>query len=122
MRNRFELWRRTKRGRDRIPERLWAAAAKLCRTQSVNRVARCLRLNYASLQERLGRGDVRRQRPRRNEKTGTPGFVEWAVPLPSPEYVLELDGGGAPNVRVRVRGAAIRDVAALARLLRKVEP
>jgi hypothetical protein len=49
---RFEGWRAQKRGRERIPRSLWSAAAKLCTSHSVHRVARWLRLNSEALRDR----------------------------------------------------------------------
>ena len=120
VRERFESWRRTKLGRERIPERLWTAAVRLCAQHRVHRVARWLRLNDSALRARVqsaGRGLGAK-------KGAAPAFVEWVstAPLTSPpvagaEYVLELQDGA--DLRIRVRGAGIHDVAALARLLRE---
>ena len=46
VRRRFELWRGTRRGRGRIPERLWTSAVKLAATYGLCRTARTLRLDY----------------------------------------------------------------------------
>jgi hypothetical protein len=55
----------------------------------------------------------------------TPKFVEWVSTAPvSPwpvEYIVEMADAPGPNVRVRVRGAAVADVAELARLLGRRE-
>lgn len=119
---RFESWRKNKSGRERIPEPLWAAALKLCARHGVERVRRSLRVNYTALRDRLmaaGAGNTRRERRRAREKENTaPAFVELVSSAPTPgsagaEYVLELDG-----VTLRVRNAAVADVAALAKLVR----
>jgi hypothetical protein len=120
VREEFEGWRRNKFGRERIPERLWRAAVKLCREQSAYRIARWLRLNDAALRERVRRADARGSQ-RRPRVARAPRFLELemvAAPGTSgalslvPEYVLEARG-----VRVRVRGAPVAEVAALARAL-----
>jgi hypothetical protein len=111
---RFTNWRRTKRGGEKIPLSLWAAAMKLCRRHSVHRVSRWLRLSDAALRERI---EHRAQRRPRRAK-----FVEYSVPgLPSvgAEYELEREGTG---LKIRVRGAAVADVAALAKLLGGEQP
>ena len=117
----FARWRASKQGRERIPQRLWRAAAKLCKTHSVNRVARWLRVNHTALQDQT----ARRSSPRRSQPA--PTFVEWRAPavmLPgasSTEYVLEVEGAGERTLRIRMRGATVSEVAALARALRRDE-
>lgn len=106
----FEQWRAAKRGSERIPARLWAAAGKLCETYSLHRVSRWLRLNHTVLQKRAGR----RRRP--GSGPSRPTFVEWTLPagmLPgatAAEYVVEVKGR-VP--RIHVRGASAVEVAAL---------
>ena len=73
---RFETWRRTRRGCRRIPEELWRAAADLARIQGLSRTATALKLGYHDLRRRLQGGEAR-DSPRR------PVFVEVpGVPLP----------------------------------------
>ena len=119
VRARFQTWRKAKSGREKIPPRLWSAAAALCERHGVNAVSRWLRLNHSALRDQC------RTAARPKPKKAPPAFVEWvsAAPavVPSPhltaEYVVEVDPGQGPGVRVRARGAAVADVAALARLL-----
>jgi hypothetical protein len=126
---RFENWRRTKHPRDPIPERLWMAAVRLCQRHAIFRVAKWLRLNYIDLRNRA-RAQVRAQakiaagpsaRSPRPRQPTAPTFVEWTMPasLSGAEYVLEVEG---TDVKVRVRGAAVTDVAALAKLLGSEQP
>ena len=120
VRERFEGWRAQKRGRERIPEGLWSAAAKLCEIHSVHQVSRWLRLNHAALRDR-----TRRTRPR--DPRRSPAFVEWMPPAVSPaatssaEYLLEVERSGEPTLRLRVRGATVAEVAALAKTLQREE-
>ena len=122
--DRFERWRKNKLGRERIPERLWSAAVKLCERHGLDRVRRWLRLNYAALRDRIGR--ARRSGPGPQKKNSSPRFVEWVSTAPASsseaEYVLEVQDARGPSVCLRVRGAAITQVAELARLLRRQEP
>lgn len=115
---RFGRWRARKRGREPIPDILWRAAAKLCKTHGVHRVARWLRLNYTALRDRSqGTGSASSRR--------APAFVEWApaampsVAAPAVEYLLEVERSGERTLRVRVRGAAVAEVATLACALRQ---
>ena len=55
---RFKAWRRRRRHREPIPEKLWAAAVKLARRHSMLLVARRLRLNYTNLHKRVNEGEV----------------------------------------------------------------
>ena len=65
---RFERWRRTRQPRERIPDALWAAAAKLTRRHSIHKVSRRLRLNSKTLKQRASGGS--------SAQGGDPGFVE----------------------------------------------
>jgi len=114
--DRFERWRKSKLARDRIPERLWLAAVRLCARHGIEPVRRWLRLNYAALRDRVAR--ARSSGPVPQKKRSAPGFLEWVSTAPvaaaAPEYVLEVG-----DMRLRVRGAGLADVAELAaRLLR----
>jgi hypothetical protein len=53
----FERWRKSKTGRDPIPETLWEAAVSLTDGYSVNKIARHLRLNHNDLKNRA-RGHI----------------------------------------------------------------
>lgn len=106
----FARWRAGKQAQERIPRRLWEAAARLCGTYSVHRMSRWLHLNHTALQREASRHRrSRRLHPR-------PSFVECRLPaeiIPGPssaEYVVEL-GGHVP--RIHVRGASAVEVAAL---------
>jgi len=121
VRDRFETWRKAKKGRERIPPRLWSSAAALCGRHGVNLVSKWLRLNHTALRDRFRTAALPKQ------QKAVPTFVECvpgAAPVfpPSPvamtaEYVVEMDLEQGPRVRVRARGAAVTEVAALARLL-----
>jgi hypothetical protein len=45
---RLEQWRKTRKHRARIPERLWKAAVRVARKHGLHRTARALRLDYYS--------------------------------------------------------------------------
>jgi hypothetical protein len=53
VRNKFEHWRKTRQGRERIPDDLWKAAIELTGQYSLHQVSRWLRLNYADLKKRV---------------------------------------------------------------------
>lgn len=49
----FERWRRTRRKRTPIPQRLWDAAVKLAELYGISVVANALRLNHTDLKKRV---------------------------------------------------------------------
>jgi hypothetical protein len=49
----FEHWRANRQKRDRIPQHLWQAAAKLCKDHPTTVVCRCLRLSCSDLKKHL---------------------------------------------------------------------
>jgi len=71
----FEGWRAQKRGRERIPQNLWRAAAQLCQSHSLPRVARWLRLNPTALRARIRKTSPRD--PRRSPTFVVPSSRRW---------------------------------------------
>jgi hypothetical protein len=53
VRRRMELWRKTRQGRARIPQRLWTSAVKLAAAYGLCRTAQILGLNYTALKEHV---------------------------------------------------------------------
>ncbi len=56
LRERIDLWRRTRGKPGRMPENLWRAAAKLAEKHGIHRVAAPLRLDYYSLKRWVDEG------------------------------------------------------------------
>lgn len=114
----FERWRTKKRGkRDPIPLKLWRAAAKLCKSYSIHRVSRMLRVDPAKLKDHVEKS------PRGTQKSSRSAFVEWSPPtgnvsVSAAEYIVELADREGGVQRIHVRGANIAEVAALSRELR----
>lgn len=102
----FEEWRRTRpSGRDRIPGRLWAEAARLAAEYGVSRTALALRVRYYDLKRRL---------------TGAvpvePTFVEILPAVGGrPECIVEFEDLRGTKMRIRLAWGST-DVTALARL------
>ena len=71
---RFEEFRRTHPVRSRLPEELWAAAAKLARRDGIEATALALDVDRPSLQKWTNRFEPRVQakprRPRRQRRAG----------------------------------------------------
>ena len=105
---RFEQWRGCKRPRSRIPEELWSLAVGLAREHGVNRTARALRLDYYTLKRRLDGAAA-------SEKAAA-DFIEVfpveMVPRGS-EWTMELESGTGAQMRMRVKGSDVPDLAAL---------
>jgi hypothetical protein len=98
----FERWRRTRKKRSPIPERLWQAAVQVAESYGVNKTARTLGLDYYELKKRLKSGagvpGV--------EKGGMGSFVELVgvVPAVGGECVVEVESASGTKLRVHLRG------------------
>jgi hypothetical protein len=80
----FAAWRRANQRPRRIPEDLWEAAVRLCRSHPVSRVSRTLGLGYQELKDRA-------QRP----STPVPQFIELTAPRPASVLRVDcMDGNG----------------------------
>ena len=112
-RRRFEGWRRTRKGRSRIPETLWASAVKAAGKCGLHRTAKALGLDYYSLKKRVEGAASRGV----SEGEASATFVELAPPGPtcSPECILELEDPRGAKMRIHLKGAEAPDLAALSR-------
>lgn len=105
VRNQFEVWRKRRRCRTRIPEALWQAAADLCREHSICEVSRSLRLNYNGLKNRVtrarGRGPAVGQGPDLN-------FVrlDLGAPITPSECLVEMETPNGAKIRMSFKGAS----------------
>jgi hypothetical protein len=105
VRDQFESWRKTRRGRDRIPEALWEAAAEQCREHSICEVSQRLRLNYNDLKGRVQgagtRGLAVGQRP-------DFGFVklDLGAPILPSECLVEMEAANGARMRMSFKGAS----------------
>jgi hypothetical protein len=134
IRQRLEHWRRTRRGRDRIPEELWGLAVQGVSTYGLNKTARALGLDYYSLKKRVAvagdrsggsaKGCGPKAPPVARPVEVAPRFVELAsgvaelVPARSsgaPGCVLEFERAGGAKLRVQLRSLAVADLVALGR-------
>ena len=116
VRRRFEGWRRTRKVRTHIPERLWASAVKLATRYGIHRTAKVLRVDYYALKKRVEQGAavIASRVP---AKRATAEFLElpsapWAG---SGECSLELENAGGAKLRVHLKGFEAPDLAALSR-------
>ena len=107
---RFELWRRSHRGRLPIPERLWASAAAVAREHGVFRTAKVLRLEYGKLKrmaEAANRG---------SQLTTPTAFLELMPQgFGAPDCLIELEGPRG-KMRIQWKGVTASDLAGLIRV------
>ena len=110
-RDRFAAWRRTRKPRSRIPQRLWELAVKLAAQHGLHRTAQALKLDYYSLKKRI-----------EAVEPGRDGSDTAFIELPSAqasvqECVIELEDG-AVSLRVSLKGYSAADIAAVGRGVR----
>jgi hypothetical protein len=113
-RRRFERWRQTRKIPSRIPQPLWAAAAKMASTYGISRTASTLRVNYSALKRHIGESAAPAGGP---EKSAIPTFLELAPPtrVDSCQCILELENASGAKMRVHLRGGETPDLTALSR-------
>ena len=110
-RTRFESWRQSRRGKQRIPEQLWSAAIELARRNGVNPIAAALHLDGGKLKRRMGAANSV------SGKAMPPTFVELIAPIiDQHKCTIELEGRKG-KLRIHGKGATSADVAALSRAL-----
>ncbi len=110
-RNRFAGWRRTKKPKSRIPQRLWELAVKLAAKHGLHRTARTLKLDYYSLKKRNEAAEGR-------QEGNGPAFLEFPSAQASvPECVIEFEDG-AVSLRISLKGYSATDVATVGRSVR----
>jgi hypothetical protein len=109
-RGRFQAWRKRRQVGERIPQLLWAMAARLAGTHGVSRTATAIGLDYYSLKQRV---EAAGSEPQPNG----PAFVEVSpTPLMTVRHCrVELDNGTGARLRVELSGYDAADLEALAR-------
>jgi hypothetical protein len=95
--HRLRAWRAARVRGQRIPEKLWQAAAKLASSHGLSATATALQLSYYDLQRRL-----LSLRPRTRARHTPPSFVE----LPAPAPALGVGVAGTVEV-VQASGARL---------------
>lgn len=94
-------WRRAQRGRSRLPDDLWAAAATLARSEGVGWVARALHLDYYGLKRRCTEAAGKTVKP-----ASSPTFVEVQLGPSLPEHTagwrIELRDESAARLTIEM--------------------
>ena len=103
----FQGWRRSRKKRSPIPERLWQAAEELSRQHSISEIARVLRLDYAKLKERIVSSRSMWAEGLLGSGAGG-GFVEvgMANGAMGGECLVEVEDGTGRKLKVHLRGAS----------------
>ncbi len=99
----FEIWRKTRRRRSRIPEELWQAAISLCTNdKSIYEISKALRLSQTRLKERVSASKAFAL----SESPSHPGFVELDFNHSTSlgEYVIEMEEKNGAKMRVHLKG------------------
>ena len=112
LRTRIERWRRTRRKRSAMPDKLWGEATLLARAQGIYRISSALRLNYENLKKRVegapGGG-----------RDGSSGFVEvegaqLVGAFESARTVVEFSGADGAKLVIRLSGREELDIVGIA--------
>jgi hypothetical protein len=87
-RTRFENWRQSRRGKQRIPDELWSVAIEVARRDGVNPTAVALHLDGGKLKRRMGAASSE------SGKAMPTSFVELLAPrtVDQHECTIELEG------------------------------
>ena len=105
----FSGWRREREAREKIPEDLWAAAARLTKEHSIDKVSRSLRLNHTDLKKHAALANRQGSGPKQH----APAFVELDISSlrqAAPEYTVEMEDAEGRKMRICVNGARGMDV------------
>ena len=94
----FTIWRKTRKKRGPIPERLWDIAISLAEANTVHQISKGLNLNHTVLKDRV---EARRVIP--SEEPNQPTFIELP-PMASGEVSLELENKAGGKMKIHVNG------------------
>jgi hypothetical protein len=108
----IEQWRKDPARGRRIPEHLWISAVKIARNYGAGRVARCLRLDFYSLKERMRCGTETASPKQKPAFIELPAFPSAAVP----ECSIEVEHPRNGRMRIHVKGTAMPDLASITRV------
>ena len=106
---RFASWRKSRKPGQRIPDRLWRAAAKLAEKYGLNQTATVLNLDYYSLKKHVD--------PLTAGTASSAAFIELpSAPVAhASECVIEFEDGAGARLRMHLKGTEVPDVLALGR-------
>ena len=94
----FAAWRKTRKKRGSIPEKLWNVATSLTEFYTVHQISKGLHLNHTVLKDRV---EATRMMP--SEKPTQPTFIELP-PMASGEVSLDLENKAGGKMKIHVKG------------------
>ena len=125
LRRRFEEFRRTHPVRSRLPEELWAAAAKLARRDGIEAVSLALDVDRPSLRKWTNRFEPRTEakarKPRRQRQprreSAAPAFVELLAGNAgaTASCLVEVESPRGAKLRLELKAIPTGDLAELIR-------
>jgi hypothetical protein len=107
LKRRFDKWRKFRKPRTRIPDRLWKAAIQTAQQCGLNRTAKALRLNYYDLKKRI---DVHF-----NAQSIAPAFIELspAAAGSTSDCIIECENKNGSKIRIQIKGMNAPDLNAI---------
>jgi hypothetical protein len=107
LRKRFDFWRRSRKPRMRIPDKLWDSAVQVAGQCGLHRTAKTLHLDYYTLKKRLDGIHVTRE--------SSPSFIELRPPVREPvsECLIELEKRNGAKMRIHIKGNGTPDLNAI---------
>ena len=103
---RFQYWRKVRKKRNPLPEKLWNAAVTLCSEYTVHQVAEALQLNHTALSRRTAAS--------RDESAANPvvpdasRFIELALERPASPGEIEVND--PQGWKMIIRGARFEEL------------
>jgi len=103
VKEKFELWRKTRKNRKPIPRELWDTAANLSETHSINQISKALRLNYTALKKRVNKMEATEACIQKGQASS---FVELNFEQPPlvSECIVEMQDCSGAKMRMCFKG------------------
>jgi hypothetical protein len=112
VKERFKIWRRTRKSPRPIPEQLWQAAVSLTSNHSISQISKELVLDYSALKNR-----VPIKKKNTADRMSPPGFIELNLEPPAvvSECIVEMEDNLGATMRMHIRGKTEFDLLELAK-------
>ena len=115
----FKIWRRTRKGLQPIPKKLWAAAVSLTTQHSISQISKELVLDYSALKKRAA------IKNKDSAASMSPaGFIEVNLEPPAAvaECIVEMQDTAGAKMRMHFRGQTDFDLLQLAKAFWSKKP
>jgi hypothetical protein len=105
----FESWRKHRKKRTRIPQRLWKAAVSLSDEHSIHHLSKILRINYTALKNR-----VLQLNPPAKSESYVSNATFFELPTTTTlESTIEMVRADGAVMKMHLKSAGIPDLVAL---------